>query len=371
MATVEWTGAITAHNTYNSKGTSGGTSTCYIGKNRKMRFTINGNSFLQNINIARAYFAFTLSGYWNGETTIYTGGSTSEVYGTVFPANNANALTGDVVEKPSKTWFYPVKTYYIDITETIKYAKANYSGTWYLWQSYFNDDGDARKYTDPKIYIDTSLEGSTVQATSDIYVYVNGRGWVQANAKVWNGSAWKDATLYGQRTDFALPAADSNYGKNNSDFACEDSQYASNSNGYFKAIGALGLDKRYGWRSAKNGTEHWVQYHLPYDAYHLQIQISNVNGNDSSNSSRGIAGPIAGKFYYTQAMSMSDTYTNMTDTGVSFSGRDGSTASVTTTHNINNSYPIRNILILITNWDNTKGNGCAIGNIQFSYSTKP
>lgn len=116
-------------------------------------------------------------------------------------------------------------------------------------------------------------------------------------------------------------------------------------------------------------SHYWNDYTIVYTGGALSGKVDTVFPKNTSGS--GIAGPIAGKFYYTQAMSMSDTYTNMTDTGVSFSGRDGSTASVTTTHNINNSYPIRNILILITNWDNTKGNGCAIGNIQFSYSTKP
>lgn len=376
MSTVEWAGAITATKTYNSKNVTTDSTTCYYQKNRKMRFTINDNSFLQSINIVRAYMTFELSShYWNDYTIVYTGGALSGEVDTVFPKNTsgsapASGMVAEVKEKPAYVCFYPIKTYYFDITETIKYAKANYSGTWYLWQSYSNDDGNSTvpSFKVPKIYIETTKSTGTKSDLST-YVYESGKGWVEAIPYICSNGVWQIASsnVYGNKEGWkeeggfaTITWPTASQGKNNTDIACESSQYADNSDGYYKAVCALGLNKNYGWKSSANSTNPWIQVHLPHDAYNLSVTIT--NSTDQKH------GPLTGRFYYTNRYNMETERANMLDTGVTFARADGATASTSTTHNINNSYPIRNIMVSVDTWHGGTKTYCCIGKLEFTYS---
>ena len=106
-----------------------------------------------------------------------------------------------------------------------------------------------------------------------------------------------------------------------------------------------------------------MQIHLPEDAYNITVYIKNVATN-----SRGINGPTAGKFMYTQRMDMVNSTNDMLDTGVTFSNRNGTTADYQNYYTIGNKYPIRNITIAVTSWATTSSyKQCGIGRIWVKY----
>lgn len=353
-------------NYYNSSNTSGGAG-YYFGSNRKVRLTISDNSWLTGKTIRRAYLSMAISGYWNKDTLVYHLCSTSSAVSTVFPNKSMSGAVYDYVEKPAKLCFYPVKTYHFDITKLLQYAQANYTGTWYLWQFFSNNDGTGRKYSAPTITIETTLDGI---GNSACYVH-DGTSWKPAIPMVYDGgwkaasgsiytTEWKSNGTWATKT---WPSA--SQGAQNTDIASASSVYADHST-YYKPICPLGASYSYGWMSSNSATGPWIQIHLPEDAYDLQVTIYNSSGNSRRNN-----GPLTGSFYYTNRHNMESNETNMLPTGVTFSRPDGLTKSASTTHSIGNTYPIRNILIKVDTWEKSSSYGfCCIGRLSFTYKYK-
>lgn len=354
-------------NYYNSSNTSGGAG-YYFGSKRKVRLTIDNNSWFKNKQFQRAYLSMTISGYYNSSTQVYHYCTTSSAVGTVFPNENASGVVADVSEKPAQLHFYPAKTYNFDITKIMKYAQANYNSTWYIWQFFDNSDSSARKYSAPTITLETTVGGNDM-VTAYVYSggiwrpatpYIYNNGWKIASPNVYSGG-WKNDGTWSSKT---WPT--SSQGKNESDIACASSTYDSHSSGYYKAVCALGLNTAYGWMSSKTATNPWIQVHLPDDAYNLQVKIYNSSGNSRRNN-----GPLTGTFYYTDRYNMETEKANMISTGVSFTRPDGLTNSASTTHSINNTYPIRNIIISVDTWEKNSSNKfCCIGKLEFTYKYK-
>lgn len=361
---------------YNDENVGDNLSGYFHSSNRKVRLTISNNSWLSGKNIDRAYLSMTISGYYNGKTAVYHACERTGKVATVFPQEivDDNTIVADYIEKPGNTHFYPAKTYDFDITNLLIYAQRNYSGTWYLWQAFKNGDGgQGKKYSAPTITIEEVTSSGERTVTPYIYSTADADWHPVSECKVYMNGRWQtvSANLYqnGWVKESNLPTATyptSSMGTQNSDYASASSVYADHSTAY-KPVCVLGSDTAGGWMSSDTATSPWIQIRLPHDAYDLEVTITNA-----SNNSRATNGPTAGTFYYSDRMNMETVIANLTSTGVSFSGRDGTTKSHSTTYKIKNKYPIKNIAIQCTAWATTSSHKfCCIGKLSFKYKYKP
>lgn len=361
---------ISTANTYNSNNTSS-TGYPYFSNQRKNRYTMTSGSWLTGKKIKRAYLSMTISGYYNKDWYVIHACETTGAVSTVFPDKTYDNIVADKIEIPARVNFYPVKTYHFDITEILKYAQKNYSGTWYLWQSFKGGTSDSKRADYPTITIESEIGGSGNVTT---YVY-NGTTWLPSSPYIFQNGVWTPAIPAictstnnfidgGNWTSATYPTA--SMGSNNTDLACASSVYDDHSQ-YYKPVCTLGSNSSYGWMSSNNATKPWIQIHLPHDAYDLTVKIYNSSGNSRANN-----GPLTGTFYYTDRYNMESVIANLKSTGVTFTRPDGATNSAVTTHSIGNNYPIRNIAIECATWyqKSSSYKFCCIGKLEFSYKYK-